>query len=626
MCGICGVLGEPESGSVARMQDLMSHRGPDERGTYSDRGIILGHVRLSIIDLETGRQPLSNEDGSVWVVFNGEIYNYRGLKAGLESLGHRFSTDTDTEVLVHLYEEYGGECVRHLRGMFAFAIWDAGERLLFLARDRLGKKPLYWTKAGGDFVFASEIKALLEHHGVGRRVSPAALNAYTTHQYVPSPLTMFDGIYKLPPGHSATVKAGEVDVKRYWDIGLATDNSKTESQFAAEILSLLRESVEMRLMSEVPLGIYLSGGLDSSAIVALASDGGRRQVKTVSVGFEWSGLDERPYSRLVAERYGTDHTEIVVGDEAMKSYRDIAWHMDEPIADYAIVPTYLMSRQAKKHATVYLTGDGGDELYGGYSKYRWVRKREFLFNVPVTSRLLNAAADNRRLGDILDGFADSKDVRSVIRSAGDLDGTYLRGSRVLDEETKGRVLDSSVYSQNPYGVTVKPLIERARTEGNDFLNSILYLDVKTWLAEDFLMKVDKTTMAHSIEARSPLLDHVLVEHAYTIPSKYKVGLGGREKMIFKKAVKGILPGEITSRRKHGFEVPFDNWLKAELKAESGLERFLESTGFFRPNEAMRLISRYGNSAVKDRGYEYGRRLWGLLFAFKTWHGIFIEPI
>ena len=624
MCGICGIVGAEDAALVRRMQDVMSHRGPDERGTYSDKGVMLGHVRLSIIDLKTGKQPLTNEDKTVWVVFNGEIYNFQGLRESLEEKGHMFRTNTDTEVLVHLYEEYGAGMAERLRGMFAFAIWDCNERTLFLARDRLGKKPLYFAKVGADFVFASEIKAILEHKGCKRKVARKALNAYVTHQYVPSPYTMFEGVYKLAPGHRMTVREGKTKDEKYWDICLETDETKTERQFIAEMKRLLAESVEMRLVSDVPLGIYLSGGLDSSTVVALASQGGRRTVKTISVGFEWSGLDERPYSRLVAERFNTDHTEITVGDDAMKSFRDIAWHMDEPIADYAIVPTYLMSKHAKKHATVYLTGDGGDELYGGYSKYRWVRKREFLFGIPLTSRLLNAAAGNRWLGDVMDSMADSKDVRNVVRSAGDLDKTYIRGSRVLDEKMKKELLDKKVFNENPYDKTVRPLIDYAKKEGNDFLNKVLYLDVKTWLAEDFLMKVDKTTMAHSIEARSPLLDHLLVEHAYTIPSRYKVNLTGGEKLIFRKAVKDILPREITGRKKHGFEVPFDGWLKNELKASSDLKAFVKDTGFFRPEKAMRLLGHYGSTGKKDRGYEYGRRLWGLLFAFKTWHEIFID--
>ncbi|MFH1055288.1 MAG: asparagine synthase (glutamine-hydrolyzing) [Candidatus Altiarchaeota archaeon] len=627
MCGIFGILGVDDRGLLERMGESLRHRGPDDSGVYTDAGISLGHTRLSIIDLsERGRQPMCNEDGDIWIVYNGEIYNFKSLRADLEAKGHRFRTDTDTEVIIHSFEEYGKDCVKKLRGMFAFAIWDRKGERLFLARDRLGKKPLYYSLVEGNFIFASEIKAMLRYPGFVRKVSLEGLNAYMTHQYVPAPLTMFDGVHKLRPGHHMTVREGRVMLEKYWDIDLESNVAKSERQFISGMMMLLEDAVAMRLVSDVPLGVYLSGGLDSSTIVALASRLGEETVKTISIGFEWGGLDERPYSRIVAEKFNTEHTEIVIGGDAMKSFRDIVWHIDEPIADYAIVPTYLMSKYAKKHATVYLTGDGGDELYGGYSKYRWVRKREFLFNIPLTSRLLNLAADNKHVGDLMDNMADSRDVRNVIRSARDLKGTYIRGSRVLTEEYKKDVLARDIFESNPYELTVEPHISHAKeSKGNDFLNRILYLDVKTWLAEDFLMKVDKMTMAHSVEARSPLLDQLLVEHAYTIPSYMKVGIAGKDKMIFRKAVKDILPKSIVRRKKHGFEIPFDAWLKEELKADfDNVLKFIDRTEYFRKANTMRLLEHYMKSRAKDTEYENGRRLWGLLHCFKTWHEIFME--
>jgi len=626
MCGICGIVGLEDKGLTGRMMESVRHRGPDDSGTFFDRGVSLGHRRLSIIDLETGRQPVRNEDGSVWVVYNGEIYNYLELKAGLEEAGHRFYTESDTEVLVHLYEEYGADSVGKLRGMFAFAVWDSGRRRLFLARDRLGEKPLYYAAAGGNFIFASEIKAILEC-GVNRSVSAEALNAYMTHQYVPAPLTMFEGVYKLPAGHRMTAGAEGVEVERYWDIDLKPAAAKTEGQYAAEVGRLLGDSVSMRLMSDVPLGIYLSGGLDSSAVVAFASKMGSRTVKTISVGFEWQGLDERGYARRVAEAFNTEHVELVVDDDAMKSYPEIAWHLDEPLADYAVVPTYLMSMKARKHATVFLTGDGGDELYGGYTKYVWTRRREALFRIPAVEGVMKAAAGSKTIGGFLDGFADSGDVRNVVKSAGDLKATYIRGSRVLDEELKGEVLAGDAYRANPFEKTVAPHIRHALESGGmDFTNNMMYLDVKTWLPEDFLMKTDRSTMAHSIEARAPFLDHMLVQHAFTIPSRMKVSLGGETKRILRKAVGGMLPGEIAGRRKHGFEVPVDDWLKKELKAcADEVPGFLDRIGLFRREKAMRMLSHYAAAEKsRDKAYESGRRLWALLYAFKIWHEIFIS--
>jgi asparagine synthase (glutamine-hydrolysing) len=624
MCGICGVLGTEDKKLIKRMLGVLTHRGPDDRGTYFDRGVSLGHARLSIIDLETGHQPLSNEEDSIWIIYNGETYNYRELRAELEGKGHVFKTDSDTEVIVHLYEEYGKGCIERLRGMFAFAIWDAGEKTLFLARDRLGQKPIYYTSCGGDFVFASEIKAILEHPGVKRRVNVRALNAYATHQYVPSPLTMFKDIYKLRPGHHITVRDGEVTVEKYWDVNLDERGPKTQQECTKTIRKLLEESVSMRLVSDVPLGIYLSGGLDSSTIVALASRQGRETVKTVSVGFEWADIDERPYSRLVAEAFNTDHTEVVVADDAMERFPDIIWYLDEPLADYAVIPTYLLSGRAREHATVYLTGDGGDELFGGYTKYKWARKREFLFNIPFTSRLLNAAVASRHVGDMLDGLASSKDVRNVVKTAGDLEGTYMRGSRVLTEETKGEVFGKRTYDSNPFDVTVKPHIEHALNSKSDFINRMLYLDAKTWLAEDFLMKMDRSSMAHSIEARAPFLDHILVDAAFGMPSNLKVGLRGEGKVILKKAVGDILPKEILARRKQGFEVPVDDWLKKELRANiDEVPEFLDDTGFFRKTKALRMLDHYMSCDKRDKAYENGRRLWALMYAFKVWHEIFI---
>jgi asparagine synthase (glutamine-hydrolysing) len=603
MCGIFGIVGlhgsaESDPVLLQRMGDVVAHRGPDDEGFLVRPGIGIGMRRLSIIDLAGGHQPIANEDESVWVVCNGEIYNFQELRARLEAGGHRFRTRSDTEVIAHLYEEEGLEAFRRLRGMFGIALWDANRQRVVLVRDRLGKKPLYVRREPGRLLFASEIKSILADPDVPRRLNPRALHEYLALGYVPAPLTMFEGIEKVLPGHMVVVERGRITEHEYWDV----DADRTENRSEAEWIELVRdkllESVRIRMISDVPLGAFLSGGIDSSTIVAAMSRLTNQPVKTYSIGFEGPDrfYNELPYARTVAQAFGTDHHEIIVRPEVAELLPRLIWHLDEPIGDSAFITTYLVSQLAREQVTVILSGVGGDELFGGYRRYlsdallRYYR----LLPGPVRNRWLPALLarlpqDRHRAIDnyfrYASAFAGSAGLSAVDR--------YLSYVTVFSPEMRSALLsaDPTADSAGAAG----PLQQYfARAAGAESLNQIIYVDLKTSLADDLLLLTDKMTMAASIECRAPFVDHELVELAGRIPSHLKVR-GLTLKYLLKEAVRPWLPREILTRKKRGFGAPVGSWLRGDLDSlvqETLSERQVRRRGLFRWPVIRDLLARH----------------------------------
>jgi len=564
MCGICGVVKFERDNSIdravlGRMCDVITYRGPDDQGIYVGPGIGLGMRRLSIIDLSTGRQPVHNEDQSVWVVFNGEIYNFKELRKDLEKKGHRFYTSTDTEVIVHLYEEYGEGCVRYLRGMFAFALWDEMRQKLVLARDRLGIKPLYYYLSPRVFLFGSEIKSILQYPEIEREINLQALNSFLTHLYIPDPETIFKGIKKLPPAHILVVKNGAASIKRYWDLDFEPDLRKSEDEFCEILQAKIEESVKQHLVSDVPLGAFLSGGIDSSTIVAMMERQMGRPVKTFSIGFDDPDYDELRYARKVARHLGTEHYELVVKPDVIQILEDLVWHFDEPFADSSAIPTYMVSKLAREHVKVVLSGDGGDELFAGYDRYlpNLRRSRFSILPDPFKNWVLKPLSD--RMPDGMKGRNFLSDISLHPAEMYVNSVSYFRPGdkeRLYSADLKLALGELGTYD------SFHGYFEE--TPSKDFLTQLLYLDTKTYLPGDILTKVDRMSMAHSLEVRVPFLDHELVELAATMPSRMKLQ-GSITKYILKKAMSNVLPNEILDRTKQGFAVPIGRWFNTQLK-------------------------------------------------------------
>jgi asparagine synthase (glutamine-hydrolysing) len=571
MCGICGKLNfdrqQPvDARLVRRMADLIRHRGPDGGGEYLSGPVGLGHRRLSIIDLHSGGQPMSNEDGTVWVVYNGEIYNFGELRAELEARGHRFRSAADTEVIVHLYEELGDHCVARLRGMFAFALWDEGRQRLLLARDRVGVKPLYYADTGKSLVFASELKALLADPAVARRIDPGAVDRFLTYYYLPGRETLFEGILKLEPGHCLTVQNGRIALRRYWDLPVNAEPCRQSFGAAVETLrDLLGRSVRDHLISDVPVGVLLSGGVDSTGVLRYAAEYTDRPIHTFTVGFGGAGFaDERPYARLAAERYGTVHREISLTADDFRGFLPrYVWHMEEPVCEPPAVALYFVAELARQSSVkVLLSGEGGDEAFGGYQTYR---------NLLLLERLKAALGPTRgllRLGfraagragwKRLEPYADLVDppLAAYYFSRTASPGTFFnrRKSALYTPEFAAALAGRA--SDTP----TRRLFEGA---SGPLLNRMLYVDAKTWLPDDLLVKADKMTMAASVELRVPLLDHRILEFAASLPPRFKVR-GWHLKRILKAALGQSVPPAILRRKKTGFPVPYDAWLRGELK-------------------------------------------------------------
>src|SRR5947209_7200893 len=520
MCGITGIInlgGRAADGELlARMNEAIRHRGPDEEGAYLKGHVGLAMRRLAIIDLAGGQQPITNEDRTCWIVFNGEIYNYRELKSRLENLGHRFRTDCDTETIIHAYEEFGADCPKHLRGMFAFAIWDSRRQELFLARDRVGKKPLLYSKTGNTFVFGSEFSALLVHPSVGREVNREAIHDYLSFMCVPAPLTAYRDIRKLEPGHSLTLKSdGEIKIERYWQPDFSKKIKITEEEAGEGAVELLREAVRVRLMSEVPLGAFLSGGIDSSAVVALMSEASAAPVKTFSIGFDEQDFSELHHARRVAERVGAEHHEFIVRPDAMEVLPLLVEHYGEPYADSSAIPTYYVSRETRRHVTVALNGDGGDECFAGYERYAAMRLSETYRRLPGVLRervirqavgLLPASELKRSRVRSLKRFLQAADMPPVER--------YLRWVSVFDPRAK-QELYTEEFRGEMSGRDARQWLAPwfARANGAGVVDASLLTDTMTYLPNDLLVKVDIASMAGSLEARSPFLDHHVIEFA-----------------------------------------------------------------------------------------------------------------
>jgi asparagine synthase (glutamine-hydrolysing) len=561
MCGIAGILsgdGRPVTlPEVRSMCAALVHRGPDDEGIYLGDGVGLGMRRLSIIDLETGRQPVRNEDGSIWAILNGEIYNYLELRADLERRGHRFSTSSDTETIVHLYEEHGPDCVADLRGMFAFAVWDERRRILLLARDRLGIKPLHYAEVGGRLVFASELKAILMLPEVERRLDWPAVGHLFTSLSTPVDRTIIGGVRKLEPGHRLIASpGGPPRLERYWDLRFEPDRRLTEEDCAVRLRELLEESVRLHLASDVPLGAFLSGGVDSSAVVATMARLQDRPVKTFSIGFTEGEFNELPHARRVADRFATEHHELVLQPDIAGILENLVWHLDEPFGDSSAIPTYMVSKLAAEHVTVVLSGDGGDELFAGYDKYE-VEGRERRFDLlPNGVRAILG-----RLSALLPEGVRGRNKMRHLSLAGA--GRYLDASTLFRLEDQRRLflpeVHERLFAEDPWGAQAEVL---ARAGGH-WRSALQLLDMKAYLPLDILTKVDRMSMAHSLEARVPLLDHRLVEFAATIPPELMLRRGVR-KHVFKRALEGILPQEILGRRKQGFAVPLGGWFRGQL--------------------------------------------------------------
>jgi len=574
MCGICGIVYSDSSKTVdttilSRMNDSLRHRGPDEAGYFVKGNIGLGIRRLSIIDVEGGHQPLYNEDRTVCAICNGEIYNHDELRRDLEKRGHRFSTRSDAEVIVHLYEDLEDGFVQRLRGMFAIAIWDVREERLVLARDRIGIKPLYYSEQDGVFLFASEPKAILKHPAAERELSFEALSDYLTYLYIPAPETIYERMRKLPPAHLLIYSGGTISLTQYWELDYRKKVDVPEEECGERLRDLLRRSVKSHLMSEVPLGAFLSGGMDSSTIVALMSEVTGEPVKTFSVGFDVVDFNELRYAKLVAERFGTEHHEIHLKADIVDLLPKIVKQLDEPFADSSAIPTYLISEFAKRKVTVCLAGDGGDELFAGYD---WTRRQKFVDDFNKIPRHAREGLRKVLLGAHYSPDRKTKLLDKVKRFAFDAglspEQSFLRRKTCFSKELQHGLMKPDVFARiERYESISKILPFFERDDIAQGLEKLLYLDTKLYLPDDGLCKVDRMSMAHSLEVRVPFLDHEVVEFAASIPFAYKMK-GFVSKHILKKAMKGVLPPQILGQRKLGFTIPLNSWFRRELRGYS----------------------------------------------------------
>jgi asparagine synthase (glutamine-hydrolysing) len=628
MCGIFGILSADArnfAGGDNQLQSIL-HRGPDEQGSWFNSRVYLGNCRLSIIDLSKGHQPIFNETRSCCIVYNGELYNYLDLRPQLLAKGHTFKTETDTEVILHAYEEWGVECLKRFNGMFAFAIWDDSRNSLFLARDRIGEKPLYYYQGSDRLVFASEIKAIVADRSIPRTMNPRGLANFLAFGHALAPDTMYQNIFKLLPGHYLVAKDAGVRQEQYWDVGdepqLASTDRLNEEEYSARILSLLDDSVKRRMVADVSVGAFLSGGVDSSAIVALMQRHSRSRVKTFSLGFGIGGAyNELADAKRVAEFLGTEHFELQVDHfDMVDIVQKLVYQYDEPFGDAANFPVYLLSEFARREVKVVLAGEGGDELFGGYRRYVADQIASGYQRLPgfIIDRFIPRAIDLlprfRRLKRIARTLPISDPAK---RYAGWLEVF----TREMQHELLGATLAKGIADYDPMEHYVSYYYRRpGGTSPLDHLNRLMYVDVKTWLADAFLEKIDKATMAFSLEGRLPFLDHRLVELAFEIPSNYKIRRLST-KRILKKAVKGLLPDDVMSKSKHGFAVPTDPWFRGELKDfvfQTLMDGRARKRGYFNYPYIERLYRLHSSGKeVHDTA------LW-LLLNFELWNRIYID--
>lgn len=636
MCGIAGAAWTSNSvpfdpAVLQRMTNAIAHRGPDDQGRYQSPadagpGAALGHRRLSIIDLGGGHQPLSNEDGSIWIVFNGEIYNYQELQPALRKQGHVFRTSSDTETIVHLYEQYGPDCVRQLRGMFSFAIWDQNKRQLFLARDRLGKKPLVYRQEAHRLLFASELKALLQVPGVPRELDRTAVDSYLTYQYVPHPQTILNGYSKLPPAHWALFRDGELKLERYWQPAYSPPPKAGEfpSKDAArrQLRETLTTAVRLRMRSDVPIGAFLSGGIDSTIIAGLMQSLSTRPVKTFSIGFPVAAFDERSYAREAAQHLGTEHHEQVVEPSALQILPKLIWHYDEPFADSSAIPTMYLSEMTRREVTVSLSGDGGDELFGGYQRYQAVQVAGWTDRLPSFVRgLLGAEIWQKFPASVRQNSKRRRLKRLLSAIALERRRRYLKWISIFDDERRASLytpeFQASLGQFDPAEFLFAAYQECPE---RDFVTQTTCADVLTYLPCDILTKVDIASMAYSLEARAPFLDHQVVDLAARLPVEWKIQ-GRQGKQILIETFADLLPKRIQTRSKMGFGVPLDHWFRNELRpllADVLLSSQSLGRGFFEPQQVRQLVDEHTRGT-----WDHSYRLWSLL-VLELWQQMFLD--
>ena len=635
MCGITGGIWtettlEISDVTLAQMTEVLAHRGPDDVGTYRsdlcDRnphgitpGAALGFRRLSIIDLAAGQQPMTNEDRTIWVVFNGEIYNFAALRHRLEGRGHRFRTQSDTETIVHLYEDEGVNCFSHLNGMFAIAIWDMGRRQLVLARDRLGQKPLVYCRQPHRFLFASQLKSLLQVPAVSREVDASAIDHYLAYQYVPHPATIFQSIRKLPPGHRAIVKDDVLTIEPFWEPDFQTVRPMGRQVAVEELRESLTSSIQLRMRSDVPLGAFLSGGVDSSLVTAIMQQHSPAPVKTFSIGFPVKEYDETEFARQVAQHLGTDHQEFQGTPDGVKILPQLVWHFDEPFADSSAIPTWYVAKMTREHVTVALTGDGGDELFLGYPRYRAVQLASVLDSLAPIKHLLKLAWWQKLPG--------SSRQKSLLRQfkrfseglAAGPQRRYFDWISIFNERRRSdlytRDFITSLPDSDPFHFFQSAW---SRADRRDPLTAVALADLTTYLPGDLMTKVDTASMAHSLECRQPFLDHRVVELAAHMSSDLKYRRG-RGKRILQDAFGDLLPREIWGRRKMGFGVPLDHWFRNELKEMTHdvlLDQTPRQRGLFRQDTVETLLNEHQQGT-----FDHAYRLWALLVLelwFREW--------
>ena len=616
MCGIAGFIDGERSRENAeqlidRMCQVIRHRGPDDQGVWVDDGVALGMRRLSIIDLAGGHQPIFNEDQSMLVVLNGEIYNYRELQKELQERGHHFRTNSDTEAIVHAYEEYGDECVKHLRGMFTFAIWDRKRQRLLAARDRFGKKPLNYYWDGEKLIFGSEIKSILEA-GIPREVNHIALDEYLVYRCVPAPNTLFKGVMKLPPAHILVYENGQVCTKRYWELPFTPTCRDDEATAIERTRALLKDAVEVRLMSEVPLGAFLSGGIDSSVVVGLMSSTMSQPVKTFSIGFEEDDFSELPYARQIAKHFGTDHHEFFVRPELISVLPQLVWAYDEPFSDASMLPTYYVSKLAREYVTVVLTGDGGDEIFGGYTPYR---REWFISRIPPILRSLLAFGSRF----MPDGMRGKNRLGSLLL---DLPTRVLRSGMLFAPDSRSSMYSPEYFAQvcdhNPYELLIS---EFRAVSDLDITAQQQYVDARRYLTDDILVKVDKASMFNSLETRAPLLDQYLVEYVASLPSTLRMR-NGVLKYLLKKVAADLLPAEILTRGKQGFGVPIKHWFRGDLNGyayELLLSPRAQQRGIFNPAFVRNLLQAHARTTLVN----HSSAIWALL-CLELWFQIYMD--
>ncbi len=621
MCGICG-FNWNDSELIGRMNNVIVHRGPDQDGTYCCDDVSFGHRRLSIIDLsEHGRQPMFNEDGSICLVFNGEIYNFQQLREELTTKGHTFSSDSDSEVIIHAYEEYGVKALDKLQGMFAFAIYDKKQKTIFLARDRVGIKPLYYYHKDGKLVFASEIKAILEDKTIAREINHQALYDYIGFEFVPAPDTMFRDIFKMPAGHYMVLQDGQSQLKQYWDVSFQQQRSWSSYDDAVEQLrSLLDASVKSHLISDVPLGVFLSGGLDSSTLVAMMRRHISGPLKTFTIGYHDKSFSELDYARQVAEYFDTDHQVLMLDNINADYVEKTLYHLDEPMTDLSTVPLYLLCKQAREHVTVCLSGEGADESFAGYDRFK-ASKLNLFFNIlpdvvkkQIVGRIIARLPDQpqkKGMINMLKRFVEGANLPS--------EGKHLRW-QYFSSESQNRALFSDSFKSKTVFDPFRLIREYSdRCDASDRINEEVYLDMRFMMTDSVLMKVDKMSMASSLEVRVPLLDHVLVEFLASLPGDWKLK-GFETKHVFRSALEGLLPDNIVHRGKQGYSLPVKHLLRGELKQY--MVSLLNESPVIRENMNINYVNRLVQEHC-DMVHNHNHVLWALMNV-AIWHNRFLK--